>query len=242
MNYVVIFAGGVGSRMGSKTPKQFLKVKEKPIIIHTIEKFHMHSSIDGVIVVCKREYIDYCKELIDKYRLNKVYDVICGGKTGQLSIYNGVEFLYRNVSQNPSNDIVLIHDGVRPIINEHLISKSIECTMKNGNSIAVSKAVETVIKVDSYGNIIETVDRSICRNAKAPQCFYLKDLWEIHEKALKDQKIDMIDSATLMSEYGYKLYTTECNAENIKITTPIDYYMFRGMYEAMSNDKGVLTL
>ncbi len=242
MNYVVIFAGGVGSRMGSKTPKQFLEVKEKPIIIHTIEKFNKHSLINGIIVVCKEEYIDYCKSLVSKFNVEKVIDVIRGGDTGQLSIYNGINFLYRKVSKNPDDDIVLVHDGVRPIISENLISRSIECTKKNGNSIAVSKAVETIIKVDLCGNIMEIADRSVCRNAKAPQCFYLADLWEIHRKALKDGRIDMIDSATLMSKYGYKLYTTECNAENIKITTPIDYYMFKGMYEAMSINNGDLIL
>ena len=237
MNHVLVFAGGVGSRMGSQTPKQFLKVQDKPIIIHTIEKFNSHNLIDGIIVVCKEEYINYCKSLIDKFNLDKVYDVICGAKTGQLSIYNGIEFLYGKISKTPNADIVLIHDGVRPIINKQLINKSIECTIKNGNSIAVSKAIETIIKVDSHGNIIETVDRSMCRNAKAPQCFYLKDIWEAHQKALDDNKKDMTDSATLMSEYGYKLYTTECNAENIKITTPVDYYMLRGMYEAIKNVK-----
>ncbi|MCI8661354.1 MAG: 2-C-methyl-D-erythritol 4-phosphate cytidylyltransferase [Lachnospiraceae bacterium] len=235
MNYVLIFAGGVGSRMGSKTPKQFLQVDDRPIIIHTIEKFNSHSLIDGIIIVCKKEYINYCKSLINKFKINKVYDVICGGTTGQMSIYNGIEFLYKSISKNPNTDIVLIHDGVRPIINKYLINKSIECTIKNGNSIAVSKAIETIIKVDSHGNLIETVDRSMCRNAKAPQCFILKDIWEAHQKALSDNKRDMTDSATLMSEYGYKLFTTECNAENIKITTPVDYYMFRGMYEAMKN-------
>lgn len=236
MNYVVIFAGGVGSRMGSKTPKQFLEINSKPIIIHTIEKFSNHKLITGIVVVCKKEYIEYCKELIIKFKTDKVYEVICGGSTGQLSIYNGVDFLYKRISKRPCEDIVLVHDGVRPIIDEELISNSINCTIKNGNSIAVSKAIETVIKVDSYGNIVETIDRSACRNAKAPQCFRLDSLWKAHQRALKDNKVDMIDSATLMNEYGYKLYTTECNTENIKITTPNDYYMFKGMYEAMNRD------
>ena len=228
MNYVVIFAGGVGQRMGSSIPKQFLMVNNKPIIVHTIEKFNNHSEIDGIVVVCKEEYIGQCKQYIIDYALNKVISIIPGGNNGQQSIYNGVKYLSENISKDNS-DIVLIHDGVRPVINDELISKSISTTQKNGNSIAVSRAIETVIKVDDNGQIVETVDRDRCRNAKAPQCFVLSELWKIHKKAIEDGVTNMVDSASLMSFYGYELYTTECSQENIKVTTPNDYYMLVGM-------------
>lgn len=236
LNNVVIFAGGIGSRMGSSLPKQFLKVDSKPIIIHTIEKFSKHKSIDNIIVVCKEEYIELCRKMINKFNINKVCAVIAGGATGQQSIYNGLNYLVNNICVK-DEDIVLIHDGVRPVIGEGLISKSIECVKKNGSSIAVSKAIETVIKISIDGKIVETIDRSLCRNAKAPQCFYLKDIWRVHQLALRDGKKDSIDSATLMSSYGYTLHTTECASENIKITTPNDYYMFKALYVAKKEGK-----
>ena len=231
MNYTVIFAGGVGMRMGSSTPKQFLQVGGKPIIIHVLEKFSLHPEIDGIIVVCKKEYIDECREYIRAFGIGKVYDVIPGGETGQGSIRNGVEYLIQNVSENPAKDVVLVHDGVRPIVTGKLISACIAGVKANGNCIAASPAIETVIRVDDDGTLAEIADRSKCRNAKAPQCFILRDLWEAHEKALKDGIENMIDSAMLMSSYGHLLHTTECSPENIKITTPNDYYMFKGMYE-----------
>ena len=231
MNYTVIFAGGIGSRMGSSIPKQFLEVAGKPIIIHTIEKFAEHPEIDGIVVVSKEEYIDYCRDLISKYNIGKIFDVIAGGETGQQTIFHGLDYLYNNVSHDPKKDIVLIHDGVRPLINGKLITESIKCTKKNGNSIAAAKAIETVIRVNDEGKMKETVDREKCRNAKAPQCFFLEDIINCHHRAIADGRENMIDSATLMSVYGYTLYTTECGQENIKITTPIDYYMFKGMYE-----------
>lgn len=236
MNYVVIFAGGVGTRMGSDIPKQFLEVDNKPILVHTVEKFSNNDLIDGIVVVCKKEYLDFCNLKINSFGLKKIIDVIPGGETGQDSIYQGLDYLAQNVS-NCDDDIVLIHDGVRPVIDNELIDNSIACVMKNGNSIAVSKAIETVIKVDENGCIAETVNRAFCRNAKAPQCFYLKDIYEVHNRARKVGYNDlMIDSASLMSFYGYKLNTIECSCENIKITTINDFCMFKTLYEMKNNN------
>lgn len=232
MNYALIFAGGVGSRMGSAIPKQFLKVDDKPIIIHVIEKFAYHPEIDGIVIVCKEEYIENCQKYIREYNVPKVMQILPGGNNGQGSIRNGLQYLV-NHSNDTSKDIVLIHDGVRPLITEDLITRSISCVKANGNSIAVASAIETVIIVDENGKIMDTVDRSRCRNAKAPQCFYLNDIWETHQKAVSDGNLNMIDSATLMSLYGFELFTTDCSQENIKITTPNDYYMFKGIYEHM---------
>lgn len=237
MNYVIIFAGGVGARMGSDRPKQFLKVDGKPILAHTIEKFEKHPDINGIIVVSNKDYIGNCKELMSIYRLTKVFDVIAGGETGQLSIYNGLKHLVKNVSKNSNEDIVLVHDGVRPLINKDLITDSIRCCKVNGNSIAVSKAIETVIRVDQNGKLKETVDRSECRYAKAPQCFKIADLWSAHMWAMTIKDFSFIDSATLMSRYGYELHTTECSAENIKITTPNDFYTFEALYHAKKDIK-----
>lgn len=230
MNYAIIFAGGVGSRMGSSVPKQFLEVAEKPIIIHTLEKFAQHPEIDGIVVVCKEEFIDYCCECIARFRTGKVMNVVAGGENGQQSIYNGLQYLKAHITYE-RNNVVLIHDGVRPVITEELITKSIRCTEQYGNSIAVSRAIETVIKVDDEGQIVETVDRDRCRNAKAPQCFILDEILEAHNRAIVEKRLNMIDSASLMSYYGYELHTVECSSENIKITTPNDYYMLLGMYQ-----------
>ena len=230
MNYVIIFAGGIGSRMGSKKPKQFMEVDNKPIIIHTIEKFDSHPQIDGIVVVCKEEYIEYCKNLMLSFQMKKVKDVIPGGNNGQQSIYFGLKYIAQNIKTS-ENDIVLIHDGVRPVITSELICQSIECVNLNGNSIAVSKAIETVIKITPDGRLDEPIDRSLCRNAKAPQCFKFNQIWHVHNKAIKDGNTEMIDSATLMSYYGYELHVTECSPENIKITTPNDFYMFKALYD-----------
>ena len=232
MNYAVIFAGGVGKRMGTEIPKQFLSVNEKPIIVYTIEHFSKCDRIDGIVVVCLSDYINVCNELVVKYRLDKVLSVIEGGSTSQESTFNGLEYLKNNIDIN-DNDIVLIHDGVRPLIDEKLIVDNIDCVIKNGNCITAAKAIETIVKIDNNNSVSNIIDRSSCRYARAPQSFYLNDIYKLHSQAISDKKQNLaIDSATLMNMYGHKLYTVECSQENIKITTLNDYYMFKGMVES----------
>lgn len=230
-NIAVIFAGGVGSRMHSKElPKQFLEIYNKPIIIHTIEFFERNKNINSIVVVCVEDWIEYFNNLIYKYRLEKIKAVVPGGKTGQLSIYNGLK-VAREISEN-ENDIVLIHDGVRPLINIELLTSNINDVKKYGSSITSGIVKETIVEIDDDGEIILVPDRAHSRVAKAPQCFYLKDIFNSHEKALQEGIVNFIDSCTMMKHYGYKLHMTDGPYENIKITTPDDFYTMRAILQA----------
>lgn len=230
MNVAVIFAGGTGQRMKtSGKPKQFLELHGKPILVYTIEKFQQHEEIDGIIVVCVSSWIDYCKELLSQHHLTKVADVVAGGTTGQNSIYNG---LAKAMELYPKDSIVLIHDGVRPLVDEKTITQAIETTKVHGSAITVSPAIETVTLANAQGEIDKVIERSRCLMAKAPQCFYLCDIYNAHTKAIKEKKEDFIDSASLMRYYGHKLYTVEGSFENIKITAPVDFYIFRAIVDA----------
>lgn len=234
MNYALIFAGGTGQRMNTKNkPKQFLELNSKPIIIHTIEHFENHPMIDGIVVVCLKDWIPYMNTLLQKFCIKKVLSVVEGGDTGQHSIRNGLLALYENESV-PKDSIVLIHDGVRPLINESIITDNIECVKKNGNSVTVTPAIETIISVTENNEINEVMDRSVCRMARAPQCFILQDIVDNHRKA-DAEKFSAIDSAMLMSHYGATLHVVEGPPENIKITTPSDFYIFRAITEAREN-------
>lgn len=229
----VIFAGGTGSRMKSTTkPKQFLELHGKPIIIHTLEHFENHPLIDAIVVVCIEEWIDYLNKLLVKFQINKVIKVVPGGKTGQMSIYNGLNVIHQSEFRN---DIVLIHDGVRPLINAETITNNIECVRKNGSAITVKPVIETVIQVDDEHNIVDVVERSNCQTAVAPQGFFFNDIYEAHLKAQSEEMFDFTDSATLMRYYGFKLNTVMGGSENIKITTPSDFYIFRAIYELREN-------
>ena len=237
MNFALIFAGGTGTRMHTRTkPKQFLELNGKPIIIHTIEHFEVHQKIDGIVVVCVAEWINYLSDLLKRFHIKKVVNIIPGGKTGQESIFLGLQYIEKNISHNTEKDLVLVHDGVRPLIDEELISLNIECAEINGNAITISPVVETIIKVDSNEEIVETIDRENCRNAKAPQTFHLNELLVLHEIA-RNKGENFIDCATMMAFYGHRLFTVPCGAENIKITTPSDFYIFRAICQAKENSQ-----
>lgn len=235
MNIAIIFAGGTGQRMNSKTkPKQFLELHGKPILVYTLEQFQRHKKIDKIVVVILKQWKNYTKEIIEKYNISKVCAIVEGGKTGQESIYNGIAKA-RELFQE--NDVVLIHDGVRPLIDEDTISKAIDMVKKKGSAITVAPAIETIVLKSDLGVIDEIVPRDKCQLAKAPQCFMLKDLYKAHQLAICDGKKDFIDSASLMRYYGYSLYSIEGKPENIKITTPSDFYIFRAIIDARENSQ-----
>lgn len=235
MNYALIFAGGVGQRMNSKErPKQFLEVYNKPIIIHTIEHFENHPMIDGIVVVCVEGWIDHLNSLLYKYRISKVKKIVPGGNSGQLSIYNGLKAI--SEISNSSDDIVLIHDGVRPFINEKLITANIESVKEHGSAITTSPVSETILVVKKDSSEINYIpERKDSRVAKAPQSFYFKDIFELHNKALEEGITNSIDSCTLAQHYGKTLYLVDGPGENIKITKPEDFYIMRAILEAKEN-------
>lgn len=235
MNIAVIFAGGVGSRMHSKErPKQFLEMYNKPIIIHTLEHFEKHKDIDAIVVVCVNEWIEYLEELLYKYRIEKVKSVVRGGATGQLSIYSGLKSAKELAGNNKC--IVLIHDGVRPLINERVITDNISSVLNYGSAITTAKVKETILVVNEDDNTIDYVpSRNNSRIAKAPQSFWLDDILNAHEKSLSEGEENCIDSCTMMQKYGYDLHLIDGPEENIKITTPEDFYIMRAILEAKEN-------
>ena len=236
MNIAVIFAGGVGKRMNTKDrPKQFLLVHGKPIIVHTIEIFENHQEIDGIIVVCVNEWIPYMQDMKYRYRLDKIGKIVPGGETGQLSIYNGL-CAARDVYGIDDN-IVLIHDGVRPLIDARTISKNIHCVREKGSAITCTLAKETVVLVDEMGIVKDVPSRKHSRMAQAPQSFWLKDILAVDERAIEEGHIDMIDSCTMMRTYNYSISVVIGPTENIKITTPDDFYIFRALYDARENQQ-----
>ena len=232
----LIFAGGTGTRMNSKTkPKQFLELNGKPIIIHTIEHFEYHEQIEAIVVVCIEGWIPYFINLLERYNIKKVKWVVPGGANGQESIYNGLEKLHEVYRDEPVG--VLIHDGVRPLINEQLISDNIASVEERGNAITVTNAIETIITTDENKKIDNIIDRTKCSLARAPQSFVLQDIYGVHRKAIEEGRHDFIDSASIMRHYGYELFCVDGPTENIKITTPSDFYVFRAIYEAKESSQ-----
>lgn len=238
MNIAVIFAGGSGKRMHTKSrPKQFLDLNGKPIIIYTLELFDNHPSVDGIVVACVDEWIPFLEKMIKKFEINKVFSVVSGGKSGQESIYKGLAAaeLFAS-SQGEANPIVLIHDGVRPLITEQTITDNIAKVKECGSCITCVPAIETFIVKQADGDL-EIPKRADSLIARAPQSFYLKDIISAHRRSQEEGLHDFIDSCSMMSHYGYKLGLIIGPMENIKITTPTDYFIFRAMVQVHENQQ-----
>lgn len=226
MNIAVIFAGGSGLRMHTKSrPKQFLDLNGKPIIIYTLELFDNHPQIDAIVVACIKNWIPFLEKQLRKFEITKVIKVVPGGETGQQSIYNAL-----CAAENAGTDdsIVLIHDGVRPLITEQTITDNINKVKQSGSCITCIPATETLVVRQTDGSL-EIPSRADSLIARAPQSFFLKDIIAAHRRALAEGRNNFIDSCTMMSQYGYKLGTIIGPMENIKITTPTDFFVLRAM-------------
>lgn len=212
MNIALIFAGGVGARFGASIPKQFLEIKNVPILIYTLYQFESVEEIDKIVVVCKSDWIDYLKEQLVKFNITKVDMILEGQQTAFDSIFEGVKYIHKTFNEET---FILVHDGVRPLISKESIINNIDVAKKHGNCICYSKAIETV-----YCD--EILDRSKCKLLRAPQTFVSKDLYNAFLKA-KQLDMSFIDCASMMIFFNTQLFFSECNSNNIKVTTDIDY-------------------
>lgn len=236
MNIAVIFAGGSGIRMNTKSrPKQFLELNGKPIIIYTIELFDNHPEIDGIVVVCLESWIPFLEKMLKKFEINKVVRIVPGGSSAQESTLKGL-FAAEEYVGDDQNAIVLIHDGVRPLITEKTITDNINKVKEVGSCITVIPASETFVVRQDNG-VLSIPKRSDCMLARAPQSFYLKDILRVHRQNLQGDNIAFIDSCSMMSVYGFKLGIVIGPVENIKITTPTDFFVFRAMEEVHENQQ-----
>lgn len=208
---------------------------DKPIIIHTLEKFQNNENIDAIVIACIKEWMNYLSYLIDYYHISKVKKIVPGGETGQMSIYAGLKAA-KDISYE-NNTVVLIHDGVRPLINNDVINDNIESVIHNGSAITSVNVTETIMEVNDDKSIRYIPDRTHSRLARAPQSFFLDEILSVHNKALSEGKKDFIDSCTLMSYYGKKMYLIDGPIENIKVTTPQDFYIMRAILDAQENSQ-----
>ena len=240
MNIAVIFAGGSGSRMHTKSrPKQFLNLHGKPILIYTIELFEEHPLVDAVVCVCIEGWIPRLRAMLEKHDIRKVVDVVPGGATGQESIFRGLcaaEAYVRGLDASGARHVVMIHDGVRPLIDEATITANIQKVEECGSCITCAPAIETVIIGECDGSI-DIPPRKNCMMARAPQSFWLDEILAAHRKSIDEGHTAFIDSCSMMHHYGYSLATVTGPMENIKITTPTDYYVMRAMIEVRENQQ-----
>ena len=232
-NIAIIIAGGTGARMGQDIPKQFLNVGEKPIIMYTIEAFQNHPSIDGIIVVCLEGWENILASYCKQFNITKLSSIIKGGDCGQASIKNGLDEAKRLFDEN---DMVLIHDAIRPMISEDIISDNIAKCEIYGNATTVVPCTTVVLAKTTEEYSEKIVNRDEILLTQTPQAFILKDILSAHEEAKKKGITSSVASCTLYSELGRKVYYSNGSETNIKLTRPADIEIFKALLNVKKSD------
>lgn len=233
-NIALIIAGGVGVRMGQDIPKQFLNVYDKPIIVYTMMAFQSHPQIDGIEVVCLDGWQEIVKAYAKQFGIAKLENIVEGGKNGQDSIRNGIKDIYSRY--RAEDDIVLIHDAIRPMVSAEIITDNIRVCRKYGNAISVVQCTAAMLKTYDSFSTIEQVPRDNLKITQTPQAFFLHDILKAHQEALKIGITNSVASCTMYIELGRKLYMSMGSEKNLKLTTSEDIEIFKALLNAKKDE------
>lgn len=227
-NYAVIIAGGSGQRMGLEVPKQFVEIGGKSVLAYTLDAFQRHHGIDEIVVVCIEGWIDEVLSYRETYGLTKLYKVVPGGASGQESIRNGI-FALEGVAAD--DDLVVIHDGVRPIVDSEVLSDVLRVAAKYGNAVTSMPYNEQIFVVDpdDPSTTTQFIPRETLRRLSTPQCYRFDQIDAgYHEAFETNVGIDGSHYAnTMMVTLGHTLHLAAGSDRNIKLTTRGDLDMFR---------------
>ena len=234
MNIAVILAGGVGNRVGAGIPKQFIEVLGKPVLYYTLEEFEKHEEVDAILVVCVESYMDYVRDMKDKYNLSKLRWVTEGGSTFQGSVLNGIRFLEDKIDKD---DVVLVHFAASPFITDDIISDAIRVCKDKGNAISTTdyyllsgkkKLTTSVSDPENYTE--EYINRDTVAVMSTPHAFKYGFIDDLYKEAIETGVIDTVEphTTTLMYAMGRKIYFCHGSQNNIKITRKEDLELFEG--------------
>jgi 2-C-methyl-D-erythritol 4-phosphate cytidylyltransferase len=218
----IIPAAGAGVRMQTNRPKQFLDLDGRPVLVGTLERFQACPVIDSIILVTPEEDVEYArKEIVEPYGLTKVEKIVAGGERRQDSVRLGLE------AWDGHDGLVLIHDGVRPLVPAELIVRVIDAAKENRAVITALPAKETVKEVDENALVVKTYDRQKVWLVQTPQVFRYEDILVAHQRAIQEGWEEVTDDALLMERVGIPVKVIEGSEDNIKVTTPRDLELAR---------------
>lgn len=233
MIYAQILAGGKGTRMGNvPMPKQFLPLADKPILIHTIEKFSLERRFDAIIVVCPLDWLTHTTELIEKYSHDDRVQVVAGGSDRNETLMKGIAFIHEHFGEHP-DDVLITHDAVRPFVTQRIISDNIEAVLKNEAVDTVIPATDTIIQ--SHATKVDAIPvRSTMYQGQTPQSFKIATLVKAYASLTASQKGSLTDACKIMLLAGVPVSRVRGEAFNVKITTPYDLRIATALIEERS--------
>ena len=227
MNIAVIIAGGSGQRMGQDIPKQFINIYDKPIIVYTLESFQRHPLVDAIEVVCIEGWHDILWAYANQFNINKLKWVTAGGNSAQESIRNGI---YNLRDECEKTDNIIIHDGIRPLVDDDVLNDVIDKCNEYGNGVTSLPYNEQIFVIDDEMSTTKYIPRETLRRVSTPQAYKFDKLIWAYEKAFREE-IGIYGSSytnTMMVELGERLYFAKGSDKNIKLTTKEDLEIFKG--------------
>ena len=221
MNVAIVFAGGVGTRMGSEVPKQFLELNGKPVLSYALGLFQSHPRVDRIVLVAAEDHFEDCRGLAAAAGVSKLHRIVACGASAQESIYNGLRAAAEDF---PPETTVLLHDGVRPYVLPEVITANIEAVETFGSAITYTPCYETIVLSEDGKSVRAIPFRRESYTAQAPQSFRLGEILAAHERirARPEGYADMVDQATICWTLGIPIHLVPGNRGNVKITTPED--------------------
>lgn len=232
-NIALLIAGGSGNRMHQDIPKQFITVNERPVIVYTLEAFENHPAIDAIAVVCIQGWEQVLWAYAKQFNITKLKYIVPGGKNGQDSIRNGVFELEKHFDKD---DLVLIHDAIRPMVSAEIISDNIRVAREFGNAITVIPCAEAMMQTEDGVVSVGSYPRDRLKRTQTPQAFKIGDICDLHRRALEAGITNSVASCTLKIEMGEQVYFSAGSEKNIKLTTVEDIDIFKALLAAKRSD------
>lgn len=229
-NIALIIAGGIGARTHQDIPKQFIHVHNKPVVIYTMEAFQQHPEIDAIEVICLEGWHDIVWANAKQFGITKLENIVTGGVTGQDSIRNGLKDIATRYHDD--DDIVLIHDSIRPLVSQDVISDNIRVCREFGNATTVVPCTSVMLRTHDNQMSDEQIPRDNLKITQTPQAFFLNELVEVHKEAIKKDLLPSIASCALYIEMGKRVYFSMGSNRNIKITTAEDIGIFQALLDS----------
>lgn len=228
MNVAMILAGGTDSRFQMSVPKQFVNVYNRPVIVYTLEVFQRHKDIDAIMVSCLDGWQEMVRAYAKQFNISKLRWLVSGGKDGQASARNGILSLRGRCRED---DIVVVHDSIRPFVSEEIITDSIRVCRERGMGVAAVRTMDTVMRTDDGIVGTQSISRSSIVRIQTPQAYRMDRLLDIHEKAVERGIQGEVDTNSVISKLGEPIYFSKGSDLNMKINTVEDVEMFKALYK-----------
>lgn len=234
MNAAIILAGGTDARFQMDVPKQFINVNNRPLIVYTLEAFQKHEDIDEIVVVCLNGWQEMVRVYAKQFRINKLTAILAGGKDAQESTYHGLQYFADRFGKG---DIVVIHDAIRPMVTQEIISKSIQMCRKKGMGVAATYIMDSIMHSSNGKEGYKTINRYEIMKVQTPQAFDFSLILELHKRAIEQGKLGAWDNSSMITGLGEKVVFSEGSDLNLKINTTEDVAMFRALYKMYQEEE-----